>query len=59
MEELKPCPFCGKDAIMETFKAKFEKEPRFRVRCSSCTADLGWEFFKADDAKAAWNQRTE
>ena len=59
MDELKACPFCGKEAVMETFTTAMEKVPRFRVRCSNCTADLGWDFFKAEDAKKAWNQRTE
>lgn len=57
MDELKACPFCGNDAVMETFTTMLEKVPRFRVRCSNCTADIGWDFFKVEDAKAAWNQR--
>lgn len=59
MDKLKACPFCWKEAVMETFTTAMEKVPRFRVRCSSCTADIGWDFFKEEDAKNAWNQRTE
>lgn len=59
MDELKPCPFCGAEAIVEEAQFGFEKTPRYRVHCSGCTCELGWEFFTMETIKFAWNRRTE
>ena len=59
MEELKKCPFCGGDAVMETFTTAMEKKPRFRVRCTNCSCDLGWDHWSLEEAQDAWNKRTE
>ena len=59
MSELKPCPFCGGKAVMETFTTAFEKVPRYRVRCAGCRVSLDWEWWSAEEAKDAWNRRTD
>ena len=34
MTALDTCPFCGSEAVMETFTTAAEKVPRYRVRCT-------------------------
>ena len=59
--ELKPCPFCGGKAVMETFTTSFEKHPRYRVRCTEkgCRVALDWDWFEEEEAQKAWNNRTD
>ena len=57
MSELKPCPFCGSKAILETFTTAFEKVPRYRVRCEKCFCQTNWDYFEADEVIEAWNRR--
>lgn len=57
MIELKSCPFCGGKAIMETFTIKREGIPRYRVKCSECEIDVGWDWFSEDEAANKWNKR--
>ena len=54
MSKLKPCPFCGGEAVIE----KTPNTKTFRARCTKCPCDLGryWYFSKAA-AKKAWNER--
>lgn len=57
MAELKPCPFCGSNAVMQTFQTARERKPRYRVRCSECWCETNWDNFSADEAADAWNRR--
>ena len=57
MDSLKNCPFCGAEAVMETFTTSVEKKPRFRVRCTNCQCDLGWDHWSVEEARDAWNRR--
>ena len=59
MTELKLCPFCGGEAIMETFTTKAENVPRYRVRCCACFCQTDWDNFSVEDAKNVWNRRRE
>ena len=59
LDKLKPCPFCGSEAIMQTFKTAAEKDARFRVKCSSCFCETNWDNFSAEDAKELWNRRVD
>ena len=59
MIELKPCPFCGSEAIMETFTTAAEKVPRYRVRCSKCWCETDWDSFSVEDVVEKWNRREE
>lgn len=60
MAELKPCPFCGCKAIMETFQVAREKSPRYRVRCTGkdCRISLDWDWWSEAEAREVWNRRT-
>lgn len=56
MEELKPCPFCGGEAHIQTFHF------RYRVGCGTngCIAGrLNRAFDTPEEAAAAWNRRAE
>jgi Lar family restriction alleviation protein len=55
--ELKPCPFCGSGAVMETFTTAMEKEPRYRVRCSGCWCETDWDNWSEEEAADKWNRR--
>ena len=72
MEKLKPCPFCGGEAIYETFKEEFKfgtKEPI--IFCDSCKMEFAVEdespFINIDEdykwrkkkTAEAWNRRAE
>ena len=59
MKELKPYPFCGGEAIVETAQFGAEKTIRFRVRCSGCTCELGWDFFSKEAIEYSWNRRSK
>lgn len=59
LQDLKPCPFCGEKAVLETFTTAMEKVPRYRVRCSNCFCETNWDFFSKEDVIKAWNRRHE
>ena len=59
MAYLKPCPFCGSEAVMETFTTAMEKVPRYRVRCTSCSIQTDWDLWSEKEASEAWNRRGE
>jgi Lar family restriction alleviation protein len=60
---LKPCPFCGGEAVMEEIEEKIFRTVRFSVGCS--TEDeatcMGYQsltsFARRKDAAEAWNTR--
>lgn len=55
--DLKPCPFCGGEAVVDTITTAMEKKPRFRARCVKCWCKTDWDLWSADDAAEAWNRR--
>ena len=59
MTTLDTCPFCGSEAVMETFTTAAEKVPRYRVRCTGekCPIDSGWDWFDPEELAAWWNTR--
>ncbi len=60
MEKLKPCPFCGGEAIVEETKSTtyFKRELPYRVKCKMCHCALAYQFFASEqEAIAAWNRR--
>lgn len=57
MPDLKNCPFCGCEAIMQTFTTAMEKVRRFRVRCSKCWCMTDWDNFSEESAAEKWNRR--
>ena len=59
MVELKPCPFCGAEAVMETFTTAREGVPRFRARCKDCDTETSWDYFTASECAERWNRRAE
>lgn len=61
MDKLKTCPFCGGNAVTETFTTSFEKHPRYRVRFTEkgCRVALDWDWFEEEEALKAWNRRDD
>lgn len=58
--ELKPCPFCGSTASLETFKER--KGYAATVHCDSCLAEITtitYDTEKEAETRAhwAWNRR--
>lgn len=65
-EELKPCPFCGKDHMF--LEQQYGDESGY-IRCRNCGAQSGRVYWTADEieaddysaseaeAVAAWNRR--
>ncbi|MBQ6232824.1 MAG: Lar family restriction alleviation protein [Clostridia bacterium] len=58
MTKLKPCPFCGGEAVLEDC-GPYYGEGRFFVRCSKC--DIVQEHLWATKQTAikAWNRRVK
>lgn len=66
MPELKPCPFCGSDALLHGDYGEVEG---YYVECSRCNSTLGehynaygeadHRFNSAEQATTAWNTRAE
>lgn len=54
IDGLKPCPFCGGEAIY----GKSEASGRVRAVCVDCLASTDW-LAGTDEAAAAWNRRAE
>lgn len=63
--ELKPCPFCGSDAILHTIEPHTHMLATFMpdydggsfVECTGCTACVSGD--TEDEAVEAWNRRAE
>ena len=60
-KELKPCPFCGGEAVLRT--SVFFKHDAY-VRCKKCGAkSMSYPSASAEDARLrtieAWNRRTK
>ena len=56
-DKLKPCPFCGGKAMIETCQCAGEETPRYRVGCAHCWCETDWENFCEEDAAEKWNRR--
>ena len=68
--KLKPCPFCGADAILY-FTPYVSSQPLYSIECSRCSAQIGrsketyqaskgeLHFTSEDEAAEAWNRRAE
>jgi Lar family restriction alleviation protein len=62
-EELKPCPFCGCKAEVESGKANITMSSGdvFVVKCTNigCNAAIYFEFETEQEAISAWNHRPQ
>ncbi len=57
MSELKPCPFCGGDAMLLAFEPSAGSAPPYWMgNCITCDAD-GPARHDKDKAAEAWNRR--
>lgn len=63
MTELKPCPFCGEEAVFRSATAFNGKYPSFYIKCSSCDmqtlsyVDTGCDLKALEQAIEVWNRR--
>jgi Lar family restriction alleviation protein len=55
MNELKPCPFCGGDAEMDTIE-RYDGANIFFVKCTTCQMTMPLKSAYSE-AIAAWNSR--
>ena len=55
MSELKPCPFCGGEAILESNKLRYGTI--YSAYCQKCGAEITG--FSEHEAVAAWNRRAQ
>lgn len=55
MEELKPCPFCGGEAVLFAYEIFCEHS----VRCKSCYCGTEEGYRTGKEAIEAWNRRIE
>lgn len=54
--QLKPCPFCGGQALVFPPLGYFQW---WEVFCAKCRAQVFGSFYKAEDAVEAWNRRVK
>ena len=60
MEKLKPCPFCGSEAVLEDLGGpSVFGEGRFFVKCPSCGVEQGGLWATKQTAIKRWNRRVE
>ena len=57
MSDLKPCPFCGMTA-KTILEADDDGDQFYHVYCLGCDVETAGYVTK-EEAKAAWNRRTE
>lgn len=58
MAELKPCPFCGGEAYITSWRDEKRRVNPTSVKCVRCGAKT--EIFdRIKDAEEAWNRRAE
>jgi Lar family restriction alleviation protein len=57
VSELKPCPFCGGEALMESMDAE-NGLPQYFVACRCCACEGPWEKSPAG-ASRLWNMRAD
>jgi len=54
VSELKPCPFCGEEAVYDIHE---ESNGQY-IRCSRCNASTALFYDRAENLLASWNTRT-
>lgn len=57
MAELKPCPFCGGEALLEPYRAR--KGYEASIQCNQCLCSITYdkEETAIEDVVKAWNRR--
>ena len=56
MNELKPCPFCGSNEVINTSKPEPDQNGCYSWVCPECIA-VGGVGESAEEATVAWNNR--
>lgn len=54
--ELKPCPFCGGEALLITFRDEYRRLNPSVVHCSVCDVESK-VYLRKKEAIEAWNRR--
>lgn len=57
MDNLKPCPFCGRKAVLEKYQ-EFDGKNVYQVYCPDATTQVRTKWFHTEkEAIEAWNRR--
>ena len=56
MSELKPCPFCGSEADVYTWRNELERINPTKIQCKMCGAST-LTYDRVKQAYDAWNRR--
>ena len=56
--KLKPCPFCGGEAVMLTHSF-FNLNETFGVQCAVCEAETNQFYHTKEEAAEAWNRKVQ
>lgn len=62
MDKLEPCPFCGGEALLESYRARKGYEASIQCNqclCSMSTITYDEEETAIEDVVKAWNRRVE
>lgn len=58
-EELKPCPFCGGEAVIWTMDEFDDGDFYYRAECRNCQAGFGVNHETKEEAIESWNRRAD
>ena len=56
MDKLKPCPFCGGQPYIVSWRDEKERKNPTSIKCEECGAKTDI-YDRIKDAKSAWNRR--
>lgn len=62
MTELKPCPFCGAEAVIVNLRPRpnshYSRKRPYVVKCSKCRCAMQYVYFETEEEAAkVWNRR--